>query len=57
MSYFLLLTVCNVKCCILLGFWNSYDEVAKDILAVVKQQVKEYPNYSLYSTGYVIRVL
>ena len=54
MSYFLLLTAGNVKCCISLGFWNSYDEVAKDILAVVKQQVEEYPDYSLYSTGYVI---
>ncbi|KAI7859963.1 Alpha/Beta hydrolase protein [Circinella umbellata] len=34
------------------GFWNSYDEVAKDIVAVVKQQVEEYPDYSLYSTGH-----
>ncbi|KAG2227689.1 hypothetical protein INT45_004731 [Circinella minor] len=34
------------------GFWNSYDEVAKDIVAVVKQQLEEYPDYSLYSTGH-----
>ncbi|KAI9266845.1 Alpha/Beta hydrolase protein [Phascolomyces articulosus] len=34
------------------GFWNSYNEVSDQIVAVVKQQVEQYPDYSLYSTGH-----
>ncbi|KAI9497378.1 Alpha/Beta hydrolase protein [Zychaea mexicana] len=34
------------------GFYQSYEEVAEQIVSVVEQQVQEYPDYSLTSTGH-----
>ena len=33
------------------GFYNSYKEVAPEIVPVVQDQMKKYPDYTLASTG------
>ncbi|KAI9262409.1 Alpha/Beta hydrolase protein [Phascolomyces articulosus] len=34
------------------GFYNSYEEIADQIIPVIEQQVEQYPDYTLAATGH-----